>query len=51
MQAIALAGVVVLTVIVTLWVSRDSDQPGIEVLIPEPAPVTFQPAPRACVPL
>lgn len=41
-QAVAVAGVVVLTVIVTLWISRDSDQPGIEVLIPEPAPVTFQ---------
>ncbi len=41
-QAVALAGVVVITVIVTLWVSRDSAQPGIEVLIPPPAPVTFQ---------
>ena len=41
-QAVALAGVVTLTVIVTLWISRDSVQPGIEVLIPPPAPVTFQ---------
>lgn len=41
-QAVALAGVVVTTVIITLWVSRDSTQPGIEVLIPAPAPVTFQ---------
>ena len=41
-QAVALAGVVALTVIITLWVSRDSARPGIEVLIPTPAPVTFQ---------
>ena len=33
---------VAITAIVTLWVSRDSDRPGVEILIPTPAPVTFQ---------
>ena len=41
-QAVALAGIIALTVIVTLWVSRDSDRPGFEVLIPDSPPVTFQ---------
>jgi len=41
-QGIALAGVIAITVIITLWVSRDSAQPGIEIFIPPPAPVTFQ---------
>ncbi len=37
-----LVGVIAITVIVTLWVSRDSDRAGVEILIPPPAPVTFQ---------
>ena len=41
-QAVALVGIVAITVIVTLWVSRDSSQPGVEIHIPAPAPVTFQ---------
>lgn len=41
-QGVALAGIIALTVVVTLWVSRDPDRPGVEVLIPTPAPVTFQ---------
>lgn len=41
-QGVALAGVIALTVIITLWVSRDSAQPGVEIHIPTPAPVTFQ---------
>jgi competence protein ComEA len=42
MQGAVLAGVVAITVIVTLWISRDSDRTGVEILIPTPAPVTFQ---------
>ena len=41
-QGVALAGVIALTVIITLWISRDSAQPGVEIHIPTPAPVTFQ---------
>ena len=41
-QAVALIGIVTITVIVTLWVTRDSARPGIEVHIPTPAPITFQ---------
>ncbi len=41
-QAVALAGVVAITVVITLWVSRDTEQVGVEILIPPPAPVTFQ---------
>lgn len=41
-QAVALLGIVAITVIITLWVSRDSEQSGIEVVIPPPAPITFQ---------
>lgn len=42
LQGVALVGIVVVAVIVTLWVSRDSDQVGVEVFIPPPAAVTFQ---------
>lgn len=41
-QALALIGVVAITAIVTLWVSRDEERTGVEILIPPPAPVTFQ---------
>ncbi len=41
-QAVAVVGVIAITVVVTLWLSRDSERPGIEILIPPPAPVTFQ---------
>jgi competence protein ComEA len=37
-----LLGVVAITVIVTLWVSRDSSPPGVEILVPAPSSVTFQ---------
>jgi competence protein ComEA len=42
LQIATLVGVIAVTVIVTLWVSRDSDRAGVEILIPPPAPVTFQ---------
>lgn len=42
LQAAALVGVVAITAIVTLWVSRDAERVGVEILIPDPAPVTFQ---------
>ena len=42
LQASALLGVIAITVIITLWVSRDSDREGVEILIPPPDPVTFQ---------
>jgi DNA uptake protein ComE-like DNA-binding protein len=41
-QVAALVGVVVITVILTLWVSRDAERVGVEILIPTPAPITFQ---------
>ena len=41
-QAVALGGIVTLTVVLTLWIARDNDPSGIEILIPTPAPVTFQ---------
>ena len=41
-QAGVLIGVVAITVVITLWVSRDAERVGVEVLIPTPAPVTFQ---------
>jgi DNA uptake protein ComE-like DNA-binding protein len=41
-QALALVGIVVLTVVITLWVTRDGDQDDVGILIPTPAPVTFQ---------
>ena len=41
-QAAALGGIVTLTVVLTLWIARDNDPSGIEILIPTPAPVTFQ---------
>jgi competence protein ComEA len=41
-QAGVLIGVVAITVVITLWVSRDAERVGVEILIPTPAPVTFQ---------
>jgi competence protein ComEA len=41
-QALALVGAVMVTVVITLWVSRDAERVGVEILIPTPAPVTFQ---------
>jgi competence protein ComEA len=41
-KAVALLGVIAITVIITLWVSRDSEQSGVEIVIPSPAPTTFQ---------
>jgi DNA uptake protein ComE-like DNA-binding protein len=41
-QAGVLLGVVAITVVITLWVSRDAERVGVEILIPTPAPVTFQ---------
>ena len=37
-----LIGVIALTIVVTLWVSRDSERVGVEIFIPPPAEVTFQ---------
>jgi competence protein ComEA len=41
-QAAVLVGVVAITVIITLWASRDAERVGVEILIPTPVPVTFQ---------
>ena len=41
-QIVVVLGVIAITVVVTLWLSRDSERPGVEILIPSPAPVTFQ---------
>ncbi len=41
-QAGVLLGVIVITAVITLWVSRDAERVGIEILVPDPAPVTFQ---------
>ena len=41
-QAAVLTGVIAITAIITLWVSRDAERVGVEVLIPTPAPMTFQ---------
>ena len=41
-QAGVLIGVIAITVVITLWVSRDAERVGVEILIPTPAPVTFQ---------
>ncbi len=38
----AIVGIVTITVVATLWFSRDAERTGIEILIPTPAPVTFQ---------
>lgn len=40
--ALAIIGIVSITVVTTLWFSRDAERSGIEILIPTPAPVTFQ---------
>ncbi|MBN4064739.1 helix-hairpin-helix domain-containing protein [Dehalococcoides mccartyi] len=42
MEGIALVGVVALTVVITLWISRDSERAGVEVFSPPPSAVTFQ---------
>jgi competence protein ComEA len=42
LQGAVLVGVIAITVIATLWVSRDADRTGVEILIPTPAPITFQ---------
>ena len=42
LQAVVLVGVIALTTVITLWVSRDSEKSGIEILIPDSPPVTFQ---------
>jgi competence protein ComEA len=34
--------VIAITVVITLWLSRDSERSGVEILIPPPAPLTFQ---------
>ena len=41
-QGAVLLGVIALTAIVTLWVSRDSTRSGVEIVIPPAQPVTFQ---------
>ncbi|NQW21676.1 MAG: helix-hairpin-helix domain-containing protein [Chloroflexi bacterium] len=41
-KGVALAGVIAITVTLTLWVSRDAERTGVEILIPALAPVTFQ---------
>jgi competence protein ComEA len=41
-QGAALLGIIAITVVVTLWMSRDGEASGVEILIPPPAPVTFQ---------
>lgn len=42
LQAVVLVGVIALTAVITLWVSRDSETSGVEILIPDSPPVTFQ---------
>lgn len=42
LQAVMLVGVIALTAVITLWVSRDSEKSGIEIIIPDSPPVTFQ---------
>lgn len=42
LQAGVLIGVVAISVVITLWVSRDAERVGVEILVPTPAPVTFQ---------
>lgn len=42
LQAVVLAGVVTLTAVITLWVSRDAEKSGVEIVIPDSPPVTFQ---------
>ena len=37
-----LIGVIAITVVITLWLSRDAELVGVEILIPTPEPVTFQ---------
>ncbi|MDA1278917.1 MAG: helix-hairpin-helix domain-containing protein [Chloroflexi bacterium] len=41
-QAAAVTGIVALTVVLTLWIARDSESSGVEIFIPTPAPITFQ---------
>jgi protein involved in polysaccharide export with SLBB domain len=41
-QSVAIVGVIAITVVITLWLSRDSERSGVEILIPPPAPLTFQ---------
>ena len=37
-QSVAIVGVIAITVVITLWLSRDSERSGVEILIPPPAP-------------